>query len=1649
MPSSVYGSFKFNIVPKDILRMNFINQINKPGASINESSSGLVISQSKMVDLAVLSLKFSISSKSYKNSSNGTSGQCNQNIFLVNVTYEAANIGVSMNETKKWMDNIEITCASGDQSEKLANTSLYVPKLLRYKQSYLNMYEFSFESRENVPLSKCQVDLLVNADNNLFELFDKQNNKKSTCCFDLKPKANAYMEIVFNKAIINGTSIVNQTVPVELDAGDTIEVAYSYKNTGNGTTPPFQNSAAVSWSDYAYMHNQSSATLSNLMRDGMLIAMRKQSKIELDCLATSSLYSWRLLTPISLSNSWHVYLVNEFDVLFKPDGLMQSRLSLNIAKRIPCDLMVMNGTLLASNGSSYLSLMAGETIQFSFTVINIGVGRARGRWFDAIYLSKYPTISPLDIKLFTQQRVNELDTNETYTISYELRLPLTLKSGTYFIVYQVDSIHVSNDVNYENNQNYFSFNVREMPSADVYIVQGILNMSLAYSGVDQKRSLKLDWQLNANRAVDAYKCDKFYVAMATNENLIYMSANDIEIDDSNVLGASEIDTCARFSIVEISYQVYRPFSQNRVVNVPQLLAEGSYHGVVRTITSVQESDYSNNRAQSNNTFSVSVDELILNNWLSFDMRPNESRLFKFPTTFEISSFRIELYTESTNAFHDLYARDQKIPDENNYRARSRQSFSFNQTCVVTNARTAVYYILVKPYMPTNKQQNYTAKIMVSRIDEIMLESVYPIELSLLGPTTLKLAGIFVPNLIRVCLKKENQMATTICAEKSKTYRFSGELVYATFDLKKAANESIVRANDTMSIFINELNTNKTVQLVLGQLGNIQLKLTGDRQIYFPNQTSIVKLVMTNKGNTDAQVPFGLVSSYKQKIITTSNIITPFLSNDIANKARDRNQDSKFEPDWFQLKQDYIIKSINGIPANMFIYENIVLFNDDGLGSVLQPGLSASITFEIRPISPTQLGKFGFYFYQYKDNFMHEYLKGKLDNYKLNRITGAAWKVLGELFMKRLSQPSSYTKMTNEFLNLMSEHGIKFYKLDDMIAYHLMRLDGAFLQGDLVQAIDFSIVKDRLNFVRSYSARYSLRTLKYRSFCTGWTDNLHIELVVDKVADIVRLLIANDEYVLSKSSENEYLYVSNEYQVDFGDNRTSNFKALVYSSVFDILYEIDLKLNCPKRIVISQEIVLDLTCDSSGRIREISQAESNKIRFSYSASGCLSTVTKQSNDEGGRTETIVYNYDVYNRLVSASSSTGYSQSITYDTHGNINEIKGDTIRMKYEFNLESNGGLLLSRLQSWNVKNGLALIDCKYVFDDSGWVEMVDQLINSTVRILFDTNGRAIHVNENDIFAGKIGSDKASSRSLVMSNGEIFQTTRFDEQSRLLTITNQQGEDIKLRTLLSNKTYTNLEYTDSNGNKMRRISAQMAESETIAGAKFVDEITYTNGAKESNEVDMAKNEARLTKADGSQLRVKFDNQKRRVYYSHATGDPKKGCTYRYKGNTDMIEAAEGVDPHDSVLIDYDNLNRVSRVRSTDEFSIEYVYDPNNEQIREVRTSDGGYHILYEYDAASGRLSRVIDKLTNKELFKITYPESNTLQVINAQESRQTLNQFKIDVRLNLIKEYYTGPLSKDPSEQSITYEYEYNNKMHNTKIIKRTQKGINYCLLIDN
>lgn len=701
-----------------------------------------------------------------------------------------------------------------------------------------------------------------------------------------------------------------------------------------------------------------------------------------------------MYVPFRVYGIWFGYLLDINAQVLQPSTQLKSQLELAISKVEACDLAVTNATLLAPTNL----LNAGETIQFHFEVFNTGKGDARGSWYDAIYLTRFPALGPLDIKLSSEPRPTELTPQSFYRASYELQLPISLQSGTYFILFVADSLKVTNDIDFDNNQNFIQIEISQQPATDVFIQ----NVSVS---VTENNTINFSWSFSANSEVDAFKCDSYYL------NPVDYLMSNVEISSG---------TCARFVIKRLETSVFESVSVRKDLVIPMII-DGSYSGIVKTLTNLAETNFDNNVGVSNESVEIVVEELKLDEEIEIILEINSNKLYKFIPSFSMSAFKVTLSTNSTSAFNDIFIGDnRKVPSENTFIARSKLPFSYNQTAIIKNVKPSIYYVLIKSFLGTENMIGNTGlnliKLRVQEIKNIDVSLIYPSQLSMLGPVTFKFSGVFLTKKIEICFSKQNESMLTFCA--SQVYIVSEEIIYATFESVDQLSEE-----DLLDVIINKiLIENKTIRVIRGEIGKAETKLKIERPIYTLNQTAVARLTITNLGDTDVLTHIGLISTL-----------------DIFSSDLDSQEPS------------YRIVTINNQPYASYPFDHLIAFNDQGLGGVIQARMTLTIRLEIRPASSSVLGRYNLYFHliDSHENFLFKFLRSKIDNYKIRGVSSSSWSMLSNAFLRKVESSQVQRKLVYDTLNALSAHKIKAFRFDELISYHIKRFDNPLMDKGII------------------------------------------------------------------------------------------------------------------------------------------------------------------------------------------------------------------------------------------------------------------------------------------------------------------------------------------------------------------------------------------------------------------------------------------------------------------------------------------------------------------------------------------------------------------------------------------------------------------------
>jgi len=824
-------------------------------------------------------------------------------------------------------------------------------------------------------------------------------------------------------------------------------------------------------------------------------------------------------------------------------------------------------------------------------------------------------------------------------------------------------------------------------------------------------------------------------------------------------------------------------------------------------------------------------------------------------------------------------------------------------------------------------------------------------------------------------------------------------------------DSLFVSGESLNIKINSVNTNRSVEVIKGEIGSVKFDLTQKTKIYRPNQTVYVTVEMLNPGDSDALVPITLLRTFPVVLFNPCPVQPWSACFDAIFSQKPKSRNNILE----EKDIKYKITSINGLPYYSYPYDHLFLYNQDGLGSVLQARSVSSIILEIRPLNSNQISSQSLHLQPPKEDrdFFKKLISNKINIHKFDSMNDKDWSAFTSHFIERFT--SNINEFVYETVNTLSAQNIKTYRFDEIFVYHLNRLDNAFYSENLVDSVDLEIFSS-LRFLRVYSARKSARNNSRNVFCSGWSDNLNIKLKKSPVYDSLLLTVYGQQIqIIYKRGEN--FYFSHDFQIEYYE--TERY-ALIYWTKNDLKITYDLNSNCVKEFETANGAKFSASCDSkNGFLKKITNSLLS-VSFTYSIRNCLTSINKQNSDTSS--EIILYNYDSLNRLSSVKSSS-LNDFYSYDSKNNLIKIENDQVLI-IEYNKLDN---LLSKIEKQD-ENGLLVYSSTFEYADNGPFKITDKLKNISKTYLYDYSARLVSVSEEGESSLKIMNNPEENRVTQFYRGELYQDIKQGKNDRIKEYFNNQNEKITYEVKYSTEEKSSYQITDYNGNQFLKNIRREENSEQ-------EEIIYPDGTSTLKTRLLADKKLTFKTRSGHNLEVDYDENLNRAFFSHATGDPNRKCYYEYT-KLNQIKIARGTHPFDTVEFTYDSLNRLIRSQSRLNSSIEYAYDQKQNLI-EIK-ADKRFHIAYEYDKRNN-LIKILNKLTNKEITNLQYLTDNSIRLTNLNDA--FVHVFKFDARKDVLVQY--TKTSKIKNDLIDVFDYEYDSRNLNTKIKKTTNKGKKY------
>lgn len=324
--------------------------------------------------------------------------------------------------------------------------------------------------------------------NNVYEKNGEQNNVSNS--------SNVTSMTLGPWADLQVMSITLQDTATQ---GDIVPLSFTVKNSGNKTTP-----GSINWKDRVYLSSSPVWNSSNLKI--------LNTQIYSAPLLPDSQYTIQLGINVAMNIAegfYYVYVFTDFEnaiyeYINESNNILRSA-PIYINPYPPIDLSVTNVTAPASSNS-------GNPVTIGWGVQNVGAGTTLApNWYDAIYLSQDPVLSPAtDYFLAEKKKIGPLTTGQSYSTTQQVTIPNGI-SGTWYIIVVTDDKDVHFDINRNNNSGVpQAVAITLTPSPDLVIT----DFSAPVSGISGQ-PVTVTWKVlnnGAGNTISGGWVDRFYLS---------------------------------------------------------------------------------------------------------------------------------------------------------------------------------------------------------------------------------------------------------------------------------------------------------------------------------------------------------------------------------------------------------------------------------------------------------------------------------------------------------------------------------------------------------------------------------------------------------------------------------------------------------------------------------------------------------------------------------------------------------------------------------------------------------------------------------------------------------------------------------------------------------------------------------------------------------------------------------------------------------------------------------------------------------------------------------------------------------------------------------------------------------------------------------
>ncbi len=535
----------------------------------------------------------------------------------------------------------------------------------------------------------------------------------------------------------------------ELDSGQTLDVQWSVRNAGTGTT------SAQSWRDSVYLSEDDVLDESDVMLSRWVDGRWRSSQYETsEALAPGEDYAAHesYLIPVEMSGTYYLILSVDDDgeVLESNNGDNIVATEVNITLTPPADLVV-------TEVNAPADAFSGTWFDVSWTVANNGQ-QADGDWVDSVWLTADQVVDArVDYYLGRLKHAGPMAQSASYAATRSFRIPDGL-SGEYYVYVVTDSGDRVEEFDGEsNNAAGGASPVRISLPDPIDLVAGTITIPVDGSpGRSASITYRVD-NLSGNAAPGGW------------QDRLYISADDVwDIDDALFGEVVHGDDLPANDF----------YTETVEADLPGL-TPGAYYVLLRTDIrgQVVETDEDNNFGASLETVLVDCELLPPATPTVDALDDGESMYYRIDVAAGETLY-VTLDSDSTDAANEMYLRFGEVPTRGVYDFKFGASFAPDQYILAPVTEAGTYYLLLYGADVPTDSADYT--ILAEVIDFSAVDETYGVG-GTAGNLTIEIHGAKFDRTVTATLSDGEGFQLPAAM----LWRTGPSLFYATFDLTQA------------------------------------------------------------------------------------------------------------------------------------------------------------------------------------------------------------------------------------------------------------------------------------------------------------------------------------------------------------------------------------------------------------------------------------------------------------------------------------------------------------------------------------------------------------------------------------------------------------------------------------------------------------------------------------------------------------------------------------------------------------------------------------------------------------------------------------------------------------------------------------------------